>query len=151
MKNGERFLNISLGASIIYWGIAGVVAYYTDSGSSWLRFFTAGLNITVGTLIIFRMPIIEKAGVRATLISLPSLICGGLLFKLAMPFNNWHQTSQLLLVLGCLITIYLFYADATSPFCQVYEILCKRVLLVLLGLNIFWRSCYVDLMFYCWF
>ncbi|MFT5821592.1 MAG: protein-S-isoprenylcysteine O-methyltransferase Ste14 [Crocinitomix sp.] len=105
MDSKERILNILLGLSLIYWSFAGFYAAYSADAITRLSILISLLNLTVGLLIIFRMPLIKAAAPKALLISLPAFIAGGLLFKLAQPLLYWTFTAELIFVCGSLIAI----------------------------------------------
>jgi protein-S-isoprenylcysteine O-methyltransferase Ste14 len=104
----ERILNILLGLSLIYWSIAGFHAAYSATEITRLSILISLLNLTVGLLIIFRMPLIKAASTKALLISLPAFIAGGVLFKLAKPLIDWSLTVEILFTCGGAITIFSF-------------------------------------------
>jgi len=58
------------------------------------------LNLTIGVLIIIRSSASEDGSTRSVLISLPSFICGGLIFKLSQPVEAWPTFSVGLFSLG---------------------------------------------------
>jgi len=108
MKKKEYLLNILLGVSLIYWGIAGFWMGLKQEELSVIRIFITILNLLVGVLILTRKPALETGALRSMLISLPSLICGGLLFKLAMPLHLWSIYGQGTFILGGAITVVSF-------------------------------------------
>lgn len=104
----ERILNVSLGLSLVYWSVAGFYTAYAAAEITRLALLISLLNLTVGLLIIYRMPLIKKASTAALLISLPAFVAGGLLFKLAKPLVDWSLTTELIFELGAAITIFSF-------------------------------------------
>ena len=100
MKTSERLVNIAFGFSILYWGVAGFLAYNEGLNTPFIRFFITLLNLTVGFLILFRKPVNKSCSLKAVLYSLPSLACGELIFKLALPLDQWSLTSKVLFTLG---------------------------------------------------
>lgn len=108
MDYKERVLNILLGLSLIYWSFAGFYAAYSAAEITRLSILISLLNLTVGLLIIFRMPLIKAATSKALLISLPAFIAGGLLFKLAKPLLNWTATAEIIFTCGGVFTILSF-------------------------------------------
>ncbi len=108
MKTSERLVNIAFGFSILYWGVAGFLAYNEGLNTPFIRFFITLLNLTVGFLILFRKPVIKSGSLKAVLYSLPSLVCGGLIFKLALPLNQWSLVSELLFTLGASMALLSF-------------------------------------------
>ena len=108
MDAKERILNVFLGLSLIYWSIAGFYSAYNALEITRLAVLISLLNLTVGLLIIFRMPVIKVASNRALFLSLPAFIAGGLLFKLAKPLIDWSFTTELIFTCGGAITIISF-------------------------------------------
>ena len=100
MQFKEKLLNVCFGLSLFYWGVAGLFHDLDNASIPLLRWFITLLNFTVGGLIIFRKPVFNKGSIKSILISLPSLICGGLLFKFAKPLDAWSAQLQIVFVLG---------------------------------------------------
>ena len=109
MQVKEKLLNVCFGLNLIYWGIAGFFYHYEDFQTSYVRLFITFLNISVGLLIIFRKPVKNSGTLHSILISLPSLISGGLLFKLSKPLFLWNHISQTLFIVGGSITLISFF------------------------------------------
>lgn len=109
MKKNELLINICLGCSLIYWGIAG---FYTSNDTyesiPIIRIFITALNVLVGILILFRKPVLLNASLQANLISLPSFLCGGLLFKFAKPLFLWEAYIEILFIFGGSLTFISF-------------------------------------------
>lgn len=116
MQQNERLLNVGLGISIIYWGVAGFIVGFDSWQTPILRYFITLLNLTVGSLILFRQPVIAHGSVKAILRSLPSLVCGGLLFKLSIELGEWATVLKALFITGVLIafTSFLFLGKSFS-------------------------------------
>ena len=91
---------------MIYWGITHHTLNFNNIPI--LTLLLTLLNITIGILIAFKTPFYEKLLLSSILISLPSLICGVLLFKLSEPINLWGNSIQILFVLGCSFTLISF-------------------------------------------
>jgi len=108
MPLSERVFNYLLGASLIYWGIAGVLHEGGLDDLPLARIATTALNFTVGLLIIIRKPVETQGSMQSILLSIPSLICGGLLFKLSHPFAAWSLGFNALFIIGTTITIFSF-------------------------------------------
>ncbi len=108
MKYGEKLFNIFLGLSLVYWGIAGFWAHYDGMQTSPVRLCITLLNLAVGILIILREPIKANGSTASILISLPSFICGGLIFKLARPLPLWEGHLEVLFILGGTLTLSAF-------------------------------------------
>lgn len=98
---------MALGISIIYWGLAGL---YAHSGSPLppVRIFTSSLNFTIGLLIIFRKPAYGGSPAMTIVKCLPSLIFGGLLFKLSMEKNAWPLYAEIMFGIGTVIALFAF-------------------------------------------
>lgn len=107
MKRAEFIINVSLGVSIIFWGLIG--AYEALFGTySIVRLFSAVLNLFLGCFLIFRKPVLKSGSWKSILISLPSFLMGGLLFKMAHPFQNWPLILEITFVTGVLFAILSF-------------------------------------------
>lgn len=109
MDKKEKFLNLAFGISLIYWGVAGLYSAYESSSIPFLRWFISVLNFSVGALIIFRKPVINKGSLRSIVVSLPSLILGGIIFKFAKPLDSWSISEQLIFVVGGSFSLISFF------------------------------------------
>jgi protein-S-isoprenylcysteine O-methyltransferase Ste14 len=118
MKKTERLFNTFFGLSLVYWGVAGLFENSNIYDTPYIRFFITLLNILVGFLIIFREPILKKTSLNSILISLPSLICGGLLFKLSNPLLLWNTYTEILFIFGGMFTLtsFLFLGKSFAIF-----------------------------------
>ena len=103
MKRDELIINIALGLSIIGWGILGIRQAFFETYST-VRLFSASLNVFLGCFILFRKPVLKAGSFRSMLISLPSFVLGGLLFKMAHPFENWPLWLECTFVAGVIAT-----------------------------------------------
>lgn len=121
MTNKERLLNSCFGISLIYWGIAGFIAHYDGLNTALIRVFVTLLNMTVGLLIMFRKPVFNEGSLVSIIKSLPSLICGGLLFKLSKPLLIWQTPSMSLFIIGGSIALlsFLFLGRNFSIFPEI--------------------------------
>lgn len=108
MLRGETILNIFIGISIIFWGIAGMCSHYINGQPSLIRLLITGMNIIVGLLIIFRKPIFKKGSLSSIIISLPAAILGGLAFKLAKPEDLWLPFNETIFLIGSFFTLISF-------------------------------------------
>ncbi|MEM8527813.1 MAG: methyltransferase [Bacteroidota bacterium] len=106
--DGELVFNFLLGASFIYWSFAGIQSYEQLVDIPPVRIAVSSLNLLIGGLIIFRRRIREAAKFNFLLVALPSLFCGGILFKLAKPFELWEFHLNALFIVGCLLTSWSF-------------------------------------------
>ncbi len=107
-KHGERIANILFGISLIYWAYAGFVLHFDNSSIPIVRIFISLLNFTIGLLILFRKFVIINGSLKSILISLPSLLLGASLFKLALPISQWSIYSSSFFIFGAIITIISF-------------------------------------------
>lgn len=101
--------NFLLGTSFIYWSMAGIWSYADWNTIPPVRVMVSALNFIIGVLIIFRHKSKEETSLQFLLVALPSLLCGGILFKLSKPFELWESYLNVLFVLGCLLTIWSFF------------------------------------------
>lgn len=151
MKPTDKLLNICFGFSLIYWGLAGFYFTFEDSGASFLRIFITLLNITVGILILFRKPANKTISINSILISLPSLICGGLLFKLSTELSFWSVLTEILFIFGGTLTFisFLFLGRSFSIFPGIRQIVDRGVYQIVrhpayLGESIMIAACLIE-------
>ncbi len=118
MTNEERLLNICFGLSLIYWGVAGLYQHFDALNTPIIRFFVTLLNISIGLLVIFRKPLIGKGSYRSILLSLPSFLCGGILFKLSTSLYQWETYAEMIFIFGGIFTLvsFLFLGRSFSIF-----------------------------------
>ena len=107
MKRDELIINLSLGVSVIFWGLIGIQEAFFGNYST-VRLFSAALNLFLGFFLVFRKPVLKSGSWRSILISLPSFLLGGLLFKLAHPFQNWPLSFEIVFVVGVISAILSF-------------------------------------------
>lgn len=104
MKKDEFLFNIFLGLSIFVWGVIGLYIGIFEQYST-VRLSSSILNLVIGVLIISRKAVIKSGSLKSVLISIPSLILGGILFKIAHPFDDWSLLSEFAFVIGTLFTL----------------------------------------------
>ena len=104
MTKEELVINWGFGLSLISWGVAGFFFNLDDITNSSVRIFVTLLNLTVGFLLIYRKPVVVSGSVHSILVSLPSLICGGLMFKLSRPLHLWEGYCEVIFIFGGIIT-----------------------------------------------
>lgn len=104
----ERVINWGFGLSLIFWGIAGFFSNIEVTLNSPVRMLITILNMTVGFLLIFRKPLLVNGSMASILISLPSLICGGWIFKLSKPLLLWPGYAEALFLIGGTIALISF-------------------------------------------
>ncbi len=102
MKKGELILNISIGVSVLVNSFVGLYLLL-EVEFSLVRLATFALNFCVGILFIFRKSVVKNGSIKSILISFPSFILGGVLFKMSNPFSNWSQLNNLLFILFSLL------------------------------------------------
>ncbi|MCB9256425.1 MAG: isoprenylcysteine carboxylmethyltransferase family protein [Chitinophagales bacterium] len=103
----DFLLNLCFALSFFSWAAIGI---YKDFGQlSSVRLLTSLLNLEIGILILFRLKLKQESSPKAIIKSLPSLLAGGLLFKLAQDYNNWSYALQILFALGACFSLYSFY------------------------------------------
>jgi len=103
----EKFINISLGLSVISWSFLGF--WHTDfSELTVVRAVSSSLNLLIGALIITRKPVVKEGSLNSILKCVPSFILGGVLFKLAHPFGGFTLTLNVLFTAGSLLAIISF-------------------------------------------
>lgn len=91
----ERLPDILLGLSLIGWAFAGTISDWGEKEAVFpVRISLAVLQAYVGVLILLRKPATEQGHIRALLLSLPSFLFSGLLFRLAEPLAEWPEISK---------------------------------------------------------
>ncbi len=107
----ERVWNLVFGGSLIFWAVAGSYQAIEANEIGVIRIMVTILNLLVGSLIIGRRPLRSNNAAisyRAVLISIPSVLCGGVLFKLSESLISWPLTSKIIFIVGAVITIVAF-------------------------------------------
>lgn len=106
----EKLADALLGLSLLGWAIAGLIADYWDGQSpSWVRISLSALQISVGWLILAR-PIPNQPGSWMDfLLSAPSLLASGWLFKLSQPHADWPLSIQLCFAAAVLWVLWCFW------------------------------------------
>ncbi|BDD11551.1 hypothetical protein FUAX_39830 (plasmid) [Fulvitalea axinellae] len=113
-KKKEKALNFLIGASLLYWAGAGLYSHWEDPAIPPARWCVSLLNLAVGFLIIFRQPLQATPKTTSALIALPSLFCGGLLFRMAKPMYLWTFYSQTVFIVAGLFTVASFLSLGKS-------------------------------------
>ena len=107
----HRLPDILLGVSLISWAIAGTVRDFLDwEGFFPVRMSLAILQAFVGILIVFRPPPLENGAPKALLLSFPSFLISGLLFRLAEPLSNWPLISKWIFALSVVWVLFSFWS-----------------------------------------
>jgi protein-S-isoprenylcysteine O-methyltransferase Ste14 len=99
MNKKEVYSNILLGTSIIFWGVMGLNRC-AFAELTLVRIGSSSLNIAVGLLIVFRQPTKQFGSIGSVVLSLPSFIIGGVLFKMGQPFDSWSFYLKLIFLTG---------------------------------------------------
>jgi len=76
------------------------LSHYAFAELTLVRIGSSVLNISVGTLIVFRKPAKKNGSLGSFVISLPSFIIGGMLFKMAQPFDSWELPLKAIFLIG---------------------------------------------------
>jgi len=100
--SGERIFNVFLGCSFIFWAIAG---WFVDENRSIIRLSISLLNLSLGLLILFRVQAKRLGNPVDILKSLPSLIIGGMMFRLSVALPEWSMISVSIFMIGMMITL----------------------------------------------
>ena len=93
-----RWVDWLFAASTLWWAWAPAV-----EGQVWLtpvRVAVMGLHIEVAALFLVRSPLGEAASMREMLVSLPSLVVGGLAFSLAPMPHLWPDAPAVIFVVA---------------------------------------------------
>ncbi len=86
----EKLPDLLLGLSLMSWAVAGIVQSWAEvSALIPVRLSLATLQVMVGMLIMLRPAAHEQGSAQAILLSLPSFIASGFLFRLAQPLAAW--------------------------------------------------------------
>ncbi len=108
MRKEELLFNFSLGGSILLWGVMGIYSDFQESLSI-VRISSSFLNFFIAYLILTRKPLKKAGSYKAILISLPSFLFGGFLFKMSQPLTDWNLYVEIIFVIGLLFTIISFF------------------------------------------
>jgi protein-S-isoprenylcysteine O-methyltransferase Ste14 len=91
----EKWPDYLLGLSLVGWAVAGIAKDAHDLGGLLpVRLSLALLQAMVGRLIMLRPPAIEQGNRQALLLSLPSFLASGILFRLALPLSAWPVATK---------------------------------------------------------
>ncbi|MCP4522531.1 MAG: DUF1295 domain-containing protein [Cytophagales bacterium] len=104
-KKSAKIINLLLGINFILWGIIG---FWSADTFSVIRVCITLLNILIGVLIIIRKTPISVKGFYENSVSIPAILLGGVLFKLAPDFDKWALFETYLFIGATLFTIYSF-------------------------------------------
>jgi isoprenylcysteine carboxyl methyltransferase (ICMT) family protein YpbQ len=118
MRNSENVLNFFIGISIMSWGGAGIYFHSFSEGRPLIWILISSMNLIVGLMIILRKPILRHGSQMSMIRSFPSLILGGLAFKMAQPLNSWTTYADIVFTAGAIWTIisFIFLARNFSIF-----------------------------------
>ena len=110
-SNLEKWPDYLLGLSLFGWAVAGIVQSWGDTTALFpVRLSLASLQAMVGVLIFLR-PLAREAGdVRSLLLSLPSFLASGILFRLASPLAAWPLPSKWIFAGGVLWVMLCFWS-----------------------------------------
>lgn len=108
----DQIFNLLLGLSFIYWSLAGLYKDLNDLST--VRVCTSLLNFLVGVLIILRQKELKRGDTKSLIASLPSLVLGGLLFKMALYFSHWSLPLQAVFALASIFTLMSFISLGSS-------------------------------------
>ena len=98
----ERIFNTLLGLSIISWAVLGFLS--TDHPRPIVvSVCVVSLHLTVAIFILIRSGVKTNGSLSACTIALPAVLIGGWAFVYSP--ERWHSASQVILVVGTLITI----------------------------------------------
>lgn len=98
----ERIFNILLGLSIISWAVLGF--FSTDQPNpTTVRVCIVSLHLTVAVFILLRSGVKTNGSLSACATALPAVLIGGWAFVYSP--EQWHSASQVILVLGTVVTI----------------------------------------------
>jgi protein-S-isoprenylcysteine O-methyltransferase Ste14 len=84
-----------LGLSLLGWAVAGMVDAWPDRAAVVpVRLSLAALQTMVGVLLFLRPTAIAEGSLRTLLLSLPSFLISGILFRLAQPLGEWPTVCK---------------------------------------------------------
>jgi protein-S-isoprenylcysteine O-methyltransferase Ste14 len=91
----EKLPDLLLGLSLLGWAIAGTIQDISDwEGMFPVRLSLALLQAMVGLLLLLRPAAVENGNLRALLLSLPSFLASGVLFRMALPLAGWPVVAK---------------------------------------------------------
>lgn len=110
MIKQERIFNILAGFSVLSWAVLGVLAVGDTVQLSSVRISITSLHLVIGCLFLLRSPIQKSCGGWDIIMTLPSLLVGGLAFKMAPFPTEWPLIAEFFFVVGtCLAIISIMY------------------------------------------
>ena len=91
----ERAFNVLTGLSVLSWGVLGIVLSPEPERFAVPRIFVSVLHLSVGCLLLVRRKISRQPSLLDVILSLPSMILCGVVFKLSLPLSAWpvHATA----------------------------------------------------------
>jgi protein-S-isoprenylcysteine O-methyltransferase Ste14 len=110
-QNLEKLPDVLLGLSLLGWAVAGMVQSWPDWAAVMpVRLSLALLQAMVGILILLRPAANERGTTRALLLSLPSFLATGILFRLASPLGEWPLGSKWVFAGGVIWVMVCFWS-----------------------------------------
>lgn len=106
--NSKRDIILNFCFALSFFSWAGIGIYKDLEQLSTVRVFVSLINLLIGMLILFRLKLKKESSAIAILKSLPSLLAGGILFKLAQDYNDWSIPLQILFASGASFCIFSF-------------------------------------------
>ncbi|MCA9190051.1 MAG: methyltransferase [Pirellulaceae bacterium] len=110
----ERLSNVAMGLSVVFSGFMGMAQ--TGSSDRWtiVRVSCAVLNLVVGSLFLFRSRPKREAPWSMIACCLPSVLIGGLAFRITPAPHAWPLGAQLLFAAAALLVVTSFVHLGTS-------------------------------------
>lgn len=99
----ERAENLLLGGTLICWGIRGIVGL--TQRPTVVHAALIVLNLTVGTLLAVRAPARRQENWWSWTLSIPCVVVGMVMFRLASEPSNWGILASSLFCVGTLLTL----------------------------------------------
>jgi len=110
----ERAFNWLLGLSVLSWAVLGLVNADPPARLTLVRIGISLINLTVGSLLIIRAPVVSHGSVGAIAASLPGLVVAGFALQSAPAPHLWNLPAQGLFAAGGLIALVSFVSLGRS-------------------------------------
>ncbi len=94
-----------MGASVLSWGVLGIVRAMPSDRITVVRIGITAIHVLVALLFIRRIPFSRQTGLTGVLLCLPSFLAGGILFRLSANPSVWPWYAQTVFALGWLLAV----------------------------------------------
>lgn len=97
----QKIVDYTLGLSLWGWAVMGIATTWGDWQAILpVRCCLSALQLGIGTLFILRPAAVEQGSLKALLLSLPSFLVSGMVYRLSWPLAAWPLGAKTLFVLA---------------------------------------------------